>query len=93
MRSWKKRDDVILGNRKGFVRQAIRSGVPITPVVIGAPFGLTLELLPMHILLPAKIRVEIIDPIDISDDPDKENDTNYVDSIYQKVEQRQGSID
>ncbi|NNM51892.1 MAG: acyltransferase family protein [Pseudomonadales bacterium] len=32
MRSWKKRHEVILDNRLGFVRQAIRSGVPIVPV-------------------------------------------------------------
>ncbi len=41
----------------------------------------------MHIPLPSKIRVEILDPIDISSDSDKENDADYVDSIYQKVEQ------
>jgi 1-acyl-sn-glycerol-3-phosphate acyltransferase len=122
MRSWKKRDEVILGNRKGFVRQAIRSGVPITPiattgghdtvfvvsegrwlakklrtkkwfrseicpVVVGAPFGLSLEVLPMHIPLPSKIRIEILDPIDVGNDSDKENDAEYVDSIYKEVEQ------
>lgn len=32
MRHWRKRDQAILGGRKGFVRQAIRSGVPIVPV-------------------------------------------------------------
>ena len=32
MRSWSKRYDVVLGGRKGFIRQAIRSGVPIVPV-------------------------------------------------------------
>ncbi|PCJ30370.1 MAG: hypothetical protein COA99_18205 [Moraxellaceae bacterium] len=122
MRAWKKRDEVVLGNRKGFVRQAIRSGVPITPVatiggsdtvfvvsegrwlakklgikkffrsemcpiVIGAPFGLSLEALPMHIPLPSKIRVEIQDPIEVSCDEDKQNDAAYVDSIYAQVEQ------
>ncbi len=32
MRSWRKRNKVVLGGRLGFVRQAIRSGVPIVPV-------------------------------------------------------------
>jgi 1-acyl-sn-glycerol-3-phosphate acyltransferase len=31
-RTWKKRDTAVLGGRKGFVRLAIRSGVPIVPV-------------------------------------------------------------
>ncbi|WP_423894589.1 lysophospholipid acyltransferase family protein [Candidatus Pelagadaptatus aseana] len=31
-RSWKKRDKAILGGRKGFIRLAIKQGVPITPV-------------------------------------------------------------
>src|ERR1700756_2609884 len=32
MRSWRMRDRAVLAGRKGFVRQAIRSGVPIVPV-------------------------------------------------------------
>ncbi|HET8732019.1 MAG TPA: lysophospholipid acyltransferase family protein [Moraxellaceae bacterium] len=32
MRSWKRRGEVELGGRRGFIRQAIRSGVPIVPV-------------------------------------------------------------
>jgi 1-acyl-sn-glycerol-3-phosphate acyltransferase len=38
MRSWRKRDTVVLGGRKGWVRLAIRAGVPIVPVAtIGGP--------------------------------------------------------
>jgi 1-acyl-sn-glycerol-3-phosphate acyltransferase len=32
MRNWRLRDKAVLAGRKGFVRQAIRSGVPIVPV-------------------------------------------------------------
>jgi 1-acyl-sn-glycerol-3-phosphate acyltransferase len=32
MRNWRTRDQAVLGGRKGFVRQAIRSGVPTVPV-------------------------------------------------------------
>jgi 1-acyl-sn-glycerol-3-phosphate acyltransferase len=38
MRPWLKRDKVVLAGRRGFVRQAIRSGVPIVPVAtVGGP--------------------------------------------------------
>jgi len=37
MRNWRRRDEAVLGGRTGFVRQAIRSGVPIVPVAsVGA---------------------------------------------------------
>lgn len=32
MRNWSRRDEVVLGGRRGFVKQAIASGVPIVPV-------------------------------------------------------------
>lgn len=121
MRSWSKRHTVVLGGRKGFIRQAIRSGVPIVPVatvgghetvfvlsecrklakmlrlkkllrteiaplILGFPLGITLEAFPMHIPLPAKIRTEILDPIEIDTDPERENDNAYVDRIYNEVE-------
>ncbi|MGY0498237.1 lysophospholipid acyltransferase family protein [Nocardia sp. FBN12] len=121
MRNWRKRDRATLAGRKGFVRQAIRSGVPIVPVatvgghdtvfvlsegrflarwtglgkrlrgatmpiIAGFPFPLAIEILPAHIPLPAKIRTEFLDPINVSTDPARVDDTVYVDKIYQQVE-------
>ena len=125
MRSWRRRDEAVLGGRKGFVRQAIRSGVPIVPVasvgghdtafvlaegqwiangldrvsglkqklrgsqlpiVLGIPFGLTIETIPTHLPLPAKIRTELLDPIYVDTDPERVNDRKYVDSIYLEVQ-------
>jgi 1-acyl-sn-glycerol-3-phosphate acyltransferase len=38
LRPWTQRDEVILAGRKGFVRLAIRSGVPIVPIAtVGGP--------------------------------------------------------
>jgi 1-acyl-sn-glycerol-3-phosphate acyltransferase len=125
MRNWRRRDDAVLAGRKGFIRQAIRSGVPIVPVasvgghdtafvlsegrwiangldrisglktklrgtrmpiVLGIPFGLTIETVPTHLPLPAKIRTEVLDPIEVDTDPERVNDRAYVDSIYLEVE-------
>lgn len=121
MRNWRRRDTAVLAGRKGFVRQAIRSGVPIVPVatvgghdtvfvlsegrfiarwtglgkrlrgatapiIAGFPFPLAVEILPAHLPLPAKIRTEFLDPIDVDTDPDRADDTAYVDAIYTQVE-------
>ena len=125
MRNWRRRDEAVLGGRHGFVRQAIRSGVPIVPVasvgghdtvfvlsegrwiangldrvsglkeklrgsrlpiVLGIPFGVTLETIPTHLPLPAKIRTELLEPIHLDKDPERVNDRQYVNSIYQEVE-------
>lgn len=124
MRSWRKRDQAVLGGRKGFVRQAIRSGVPIVPVatvgghdtvfvisegkwlanvfervgglksklrganmpiISGFPFPLAVEVLPAHIPLPAKIRTELLEPVEVDNDPDRVNDAAYVQKIYDEV--------
>lgn len=121
MRNWRHRDKAQLAGRKGFVRQAIRSGVPIVPVatvgghdtvfvlsegrflarwtglgkrlrgatmpiIAGFPFPLAVEILPAHLPLPAKIRTEFLDPIEVDTDPGRVDDTAYVDAIYQQVQ-------
>lgn len=121
MRNWARRDKAILAGRKGFVRQAIRSGVPIVPVatvgghdtvfvlsegrfiarwtglgkrlrgttipiIAGFPFPLAIEILPMHLPLPAKIRTEFLDPIRLDSDPARADDDAYVDAIYREVQ-------
>jgi 1-acyl-sn-glycerol-3-phosphate acyltransferase len=125
MRSWFKRDVATLGGRTGFVKQAIRSGVPILPVatigghdtvfilnegkwlanaldkvlglkktlrganlpiIAGFPFPIAVEVLPAHVPLPAKIRTEFLDPIEVDHDPDRVNDEAYVQKIYDQVE-------
>ena len=133
MRNWRRRDEAVLGGRMGFVRTAIRSGVPIVPVasvgghdtafvlsegrwiangldrvsglkkklrgsrlpiVLGFPFGLTIETIPTHLPLPAKIRTELLDPIHVDHDPERVNDREYVESIYREVESAiQGGMD
>jgi len=125
MRSWRKRDLATLGGRTGFVKQAIRSGVPILPVatvgghdtvfvvsegkwlanaldrvtglkstlrganlpiIAGFPFPLAVEVLPAHVPLPAKIRTELLDPIEVDSDPGRVDDRAYVQKIYDHVE-------
>jgi 1-acyl-sn-glycerol-3-phosphate acyltransferase len=56
------------------------------PIVLGIPFGLTIETIPTHLPLPAKIRTELLDPIHVDHDPERVNDRQYVESIYREVE-------
>jgi 1-acyl-sn-glycerol-3-phosphate acyltransferase len=56
------------------------------PIVAGFPFPLAVEVLPAHVPLPAKIRTEILDPIDVDHDPERLGDNAYVQSVYDRVE-------
>jgi 1-acyl-sn-glycerol-3-phosphate acyltransferase len=125
MRAWTKRDQATLAGRRGFVKQAIKSGVPIVPVasvgggdtvfvlsegrrladllekliklktrlrgstlpiIGGIPFGITPEILPVHLPLPAKLRYEILEPVEVDPDPERIDDPDYVQSVYDEVE-------
>ena len=54
--------------------------------MFGIPFGLTIETIPTHLPLPAKIRTELLDPIYVDKDPERVNDREYDNSIYLEVE-------
>lgn len=56
------------------------------PIVSGFPFPLAVEILPMHLPLPAKIRTELLEPIELDPDPARSEDAAYVDSVYREVE-------
>ena len=119
LRPWTKRDEVVFAGRKGFVRQAIRSQVPIVPVAqtgaadtlivltagrrlaklfqfdklfrskafpisLGFPLGIAPGVLP-QIPLPAKLRSEILPPVDLGDDPERDDDDEFVEEKYHEV--------
>ena len=117
-----RRDQAVLAGRRGFVGEAISSGVPIVPVAtvgghdqvfvlsegrslarwsgglgrrlrgvalpitLGVPLGVSLEILPTHIPLPAKIHTELLDPIEVEHEPERAGDVEYVDRIYREVQ-------
>ncbi len=118
-----KRDEAVLAGRKGFIRLAIKSGVPIVPIstvggpdsmpvltkgralaktlqldkiarikimpiALQAPWGLTPAMLP-EIPLPTKIRTAFQPAIELDDDPERADDNEYVDKMYDEV---QGSL-
>jgi 1-acyl-sn-glycerol-3-phosphate acyltransferase len=123
LRPWVRRDEAILAGRKGFVRTAIRAGVPIVPIAtvggpdsmpvlfsgrrlakalqldrvarlkmfpiaVQIPWGVNLALLP-EVPFPTKIRTAFQEPIELDTDPERAEDDDYVDAMYDEV---QGSI-
>ena len=56
------------------------------PIIAGFPFPLAVEILPAHLPLPAKIRTELLEPIEVDDDPERVDDEAYVQKIYDQVE-------
>jgi 1-acyl-sn-glycerol-3-phosphate acyltransferase len=123
LRPWRERDQANLAGRKGFVKMAIRAGVPIVPIAtvggadampvlfrgdklsrtlrldkmlrlkvfplaVSLPWGIAPAMLPQF-PLPAKIRTRFMPAIELSHDPDRADDDDYVERMYGEV---QGSI-
>jgi 1-acyl-sn-glycerol-3-phosphate acyltransferase len=119
LRPWWKRDEVVFGGRKGWIRMALDAQVPIVPVAnvgasdtlfvitdgeriartlrldkllraktfplgIGFPLGLMPAGVP-QIPLPAKLRTEILDPIELDGEPGHQYDDDYVERMERKV--------
>jgi 1-acyl-sn-glycerol-3-phosphate acyltransferase len=69
------------------LKERMRSDV--APITLSIPFGVTLHLTPFqHVPLPAKIRTEFMEPVYFDSDRDRENDQEYVDTMYREVESR-----
>jgi 1-acyl-sn-glycerol-3-phosphate acyltransferase len=119
LRPWTKRDQVIFGGRKGWIRMALEANVPIVPVAnlgasdtlfvltdgqaiakalrldkllrakavpiaLGFPLGLTLGVFP-QIPLPAKLRTEILEPIELEGSDGMAFDDKYVERKEREV--------
>ena len=119
LRPWTKRDEVVFGGRKGWIRMALEANVPIVPVAnlgasdtlfvltdgkmiakvlqldkllrakavpigIGFPLGLTLAVIP-QIPLPAKLRTEILEPIELEGGDGARFDDEYVEEKEREV--------
>jgi 1-acyl-sn-glycerol-3-phosphate acyltransferase len=119
MRPWTKRDKVVFGGRKGWIRMALEAQVPIVPVAnvgasdtlfvlgggetlakvlqldkllraktfpigLGFPLGLAPAGIP-QIPLPAKLRSEILEPIELEGREGDRFDDDYVEHAEQCV--------
>jgi 1-acyl-sn-glycerol-3-phosphate acyltransferase len=120
LRHWSQRDRAVLAGRTGFIRLAIRSGVPIVPIAtvggpdampvlatgkrlarllqldkvarlkmfpiaLQVPWGISPALLP-EVPLPTKIRTAFQPAIELDTDPDRAEDKDYVEEMYERVE-------
>jgi 1-acyl-sn-glycerol-3-phosphate acyltransferase len=120
LRPWRERDRANLAGRKGFVKMAIRAGVPIVPIAtvggadampvlmrgdglsralrldkvlrlkvfplaISLPWGIAPAALP-QLPLPAKIRTRFMPAVEVDTNPDRADDGDYVDQVYDEVQ-------
>jgi hypothetical protein len=61
--------------------------IKLFPFAIQAPWGLSPALLP-ELPLPAKIRTAFQEPVQLSHDPERANDDDYVETKYEEVRER-----
>lgn len=78
----------ILTNGRGLarrlgLRKLLRTDV--LPIAAGLPLGIAPGLIPQF-PLPAKIRTEFLDPIEVDNDPARSEDERYVRRKYEQVE-------
>jgi 1-acyl-sn-glycerol-3-phosphate acyltransferase len=67
------------------LKERMRSDV--APITLSWPFGVALHLTPFqHVPLPAKIRTRIMEPIYLDTDPGRLNDQQYVEEMYEQIE-------
>ncbi len=120
LRPWHERDQANLAGRKGFVKMAIRAGVPIVPIAtvggadampvlirgdrlsrmlrldkllrlkvfplaVSLPWGIAPAALP-QLPLPAKIRTRFMPAVELDHDPERAEDSQYVDRKYDEVQ-------
>ena len=57
------------------------------PIALQAPWGVSPALLP-EVPLPTKIRTAFQDPVELDSDPERAEDDEYVQGLYQEVEDR-----
>jgi 1-acyl-sn-glycerol-3-phosphate acyltransferase len=59
----------------------------VLPIGLGVPWGIAPALIPFF-PMPAKIRTEILEPVWVDDDPDRVEDDDYIQEVYEEVESR-----
>jgi hypothetical protein len=55
------------------------------PIALSVPWGINFAMLP-ELPLPTKIRTAFQEPVELSADPDKANDKQYVQAKYDEVQ-------
>src|SRR5262245_47050905 len=78
-----KRDRANLAGRKGFVKMAIRAGVP--RLAVSLPWGVAPAALPQF-PLPAKIRTRLMPAVELNHDPALADDDEYLEAKFCEVQ-------